>query len=225
MPNFDITIWQAPGRRGMGDNPSGFIKSVAIKPGDTAALAAAVEFDNCPGLYKNGYRTGENFQKANCILADTDNTHSDDPTEWLTHKDIAARMPGVDFYSYPSRNHMKPKDGKTPRPKEHHIFPTEPITDVKEYAALMERLISALPELHFDVIVKSPAQLNFGVESPQVIYTPGTMNLTEFMRNFRSNPSESNAAKIRRILAEDLPIPEGERDNTLNVGALCLIKR
>jgi P4 family phage/plasmid primase-like protien len=225
MPSFDITIWQAPGRRGIGDNPSGFIKAVAIKPGDTAALAAAVEFDNCPGLYKGGYRTGENFQKANCILADIDNTHSDDPAKWRDHNDVIAAMPGVAFYWYPSRNNMKEKDGRSPRPKEHYIFPTEFITDVKEYAALMERLIAAFPELYFDGIVKSPAQLNFGVESPQVIYTPGTMNLTEFMRNFRSNPSESNAAKIRRILAEDLPIPEGERDNTLNVGALCLIKR
>ena len=38
MPNFNITLWQAPGRRGIGDNARGFIKAVTIKPGDTAAL-------------------------------------------------------------------------------------------------------------------------------------------------------------------------------------------
>lgn len=114
MPNFDITIWQAPGRRGIGDNPSGFIKALTIKPGDTAALAAAVEFDNCPGQYKGGYRTGDNFQKANCILADIDNTHSDDPAEWRDHNDVIAAMPGVAFYCYPSRNNMKEKDGRSP---------------------------------------------------------------------------------------------------------------
>jgi hypothetical protein len=120
---------------------------------------------------------------------------------------------------------MKEKDGKAPRPKEHHIFPIDPTKDAKVYAELMERLIQTFPELHFDAIVKSAAQLNFGVESPQVIYTPGTMNLSKYLLGFSANPSESNAARIRRILAKGLAIPEGERDNTLNVGALCLIKR
>lgn len=225
MPNFDITIYQKPHSRGQAADPSGFIQAFDIKAGDTAALAAAVQYDNCPAQYRGGYRSGANFERANCIMGDTDNSHSDNPAEWVTHKDIAARLPGVAFYSYPSRNNMKPKDGKAPRPKEHHIFPTDTITDAKEYAALMERLIAAFPELHLDGIVKSPAQLNFGVENPQVIYTPGTINLSEYIRGFCSNPSESNAARIRRILAEGLPIPEGERDNTLNVGALCLIKR
>lgn len=225
MPNFDITIYQKPHSRGQAAEPEGFIKAFVIKTGDTAALASAVQYDNCPAQYRGGYRSGANFERANCILADTDNSHSDDPAEWVTHEDIAERLTDVAFYSYPSRNHMKPKDGKAPRPKEHHIFPADDIEDAKEYAALMGRLITAFPELHFDEIVKSPAQLNFGVERPQVIYTPGTMNLSEYMQNFRSNLSQSNAARIRRILAEGLPIPEGERDNTLNVGALCLIKR
>jgi len=225
MRNFDITLYQKPHSRGQAADPEGFIKAFEIKAGDTAALATAVQYDNCPAQYRGGYRSGANFERANCIMGDTDNSHSDDPAEWVTHENIAEKLPGVAFYSYPSRNHMKEKDGKAPRPKEHHIFPTDNITDAKEYAAFMERLILAFPELHFDGKVKSPAQLNFGVESPQVIYTPGTMNLSEYLKNFRSNSSESNAARIRRILADGLPIPEGERDNTLNVGALCLIKR
>lgn len=225
MPNFDITIYQKPHSRGQAADPSGFTQAFEIKAGDTAALAAAVLYDNCPAQYRGGYRSGTNFERANCVMGDTDNSHSDDPAAWVTHEDIAAKLPGVAFYSYPSRNHMKPKDGKAPRPKEHHIFPEETIKDAREYATLMERLIQTFPELHFDGIVKSPAQLNFGVESPQVIYTPGTMNLSEYLKNFCSNLSESNAARIRRILAVGLPIPEGERDNTLNVGALCLIKR
>ena len=48
---------------------------------------------------------------------------------------------------------------------------------------------------------------------------------TELKRDIRSKTSDRNAANIRRILADCLTIPEGERDNTLNVGALCLIKR
>jgi hypothetical protein len=178
-----ITIWQAPGRRGAGSNAAGFTHCISIEPGDTAKLAEAVQFDNCPALYKEGYRTGDKFQRADCILADIDNTHSENPEEWKTHDDVKAALPGVSFYYYPSRNHRKPKPRKdengkdmepwAARPKEHYIFPIDEITDVNAYTGYMQWLIDTFPALHFDEKVKSAAQLNFGVENPQVCYVRG----------------------------------------------------
>lgn len=150
MSNFDITIYQKPNSLGQAADPSGFVRMFNIKAGDVATFASVLQYDNCPAKYRIGYRSGANFERADCIMADTDNSHSDNPADWVTHKDIAARIPNVTFYSYPSRNHMKPKDGKSPRPKEHHIFPTDTIKKAKDYTALMEQLISAFPELHFD---------------------------------------------------------------------------
>lgn len=224
MPNFNITIWQAPGRRGIGDNPSGFIKAVAIKPGDTAALAAAVEFDNCPGLYKGGYRTGENFQKANCILADIDNTHSDDPAEWRDHNDVIAAMPGVAFYWYPSRNNMKEKDGRSPRPKEHYIFPIDETTDAGEYAGYMKWLIEAFPELHFDEVVKSAAQLNFGTEKPQVSYIPGELSINKFIEQLATEKWEKQVQTVQVQKFADV-IPIGQRNKTLSRFAATVLKK
>lgn len=73
-----ITIYQRPDTREQKAGAAGFIKEYVINPGNTATLAQAVKFDNCPAKYNGGYRTGENFQSANCILADIDNSHSDD---------------------------------------------------------------------------------------------------------------------------------------------------
>ena len=224
MPNFNITLWQAPGRRGIGDNARGFIKAVTIKPGDTAALAAAVEFDNCPGLYKGGYRTGENFQKANCILADIDNTHSDDPAEWRDHNHVIAAMPGVAFYWYPSRNNMKEKDGRSPRPKEHYIFPIDETTEAGEYTGYMKWLIEAFPELHFDEVVKSAAQLNFGTEKPQVSYIPGELSINKFMEQLATEKWEKQVQTVQVQKFADV-IPIGQRNKTLSRFAATVLKK
>ncbi len=53
-----ITLWQAPGRRGVGNCPEGFTKSFTIEPGDVFTLADAVAFDNCLAEYENGHRAG-----------------------------------------------------------------------------------------------------------------------------------------------------------------------
>jgi len=220
MKNAEITIYQASGRRGAGDKPNSFIKKFVIKSGDTAALAAAVEWDNCPALYEGGYRHGDKFKSANCILADYDNSHSDSPAEWVTHADICKTLKGVEHYHYPSRNNMKPKDGKTPREKGHLIIPINPTTDVNEYKSYMLWLIETFPGLHFDIQVQSPAQLNFGVENPVVTYINGEMNLTEFRAKQPQGVSET-----RTPLKSNDVIREGERNKTLSRRAGQLLKR
>lgn len=211
MAKFDINIYQNLNAYQQGNKSNGFIDEFYIKAGDTLTLSKALEFDNCPAKYINGYRKGENFQISNCILADIDNTHSDDESEWITHKDVKNALPNITFYYYPSRNNMKIKSDKSARPKEHFIFPTDTITDVKDYVELMNFLIEQFPYLYFDKSVKSPAQLNFGVKNAQVSFVNGQLNLSDYMKSVKK--------KQKNI------IPEGQRNNTLHRFALKVLKQ
>lgn len=211
MRNMDITIYQNQNSYQQPNNPFGYTKEFIILAGDTLELEKAIEFDNCPAKYIDGHRKGDNFQKSNCILADIDNTHSDNKDDWITHEDVTRALPSVAFYYYPSRNNMKIKNGKSARPKEHYIFPTNSINNVNDYVKTMKYLIESFPELHFDPNVKSPAQLNFGVKNAQVFYVKGTLNLSNYMT--------SNQKKQFDI------IPDGQRNNTLHKSALRLLTK
>jgi len=214
-----ITVHQRPNTRGQATQAAGFTKKFVIHPGDTETLAQAVEFDNCPAQYLDGYRLGKNFQIANCVLADIDNNQTDNPNDWITPERVAAELPGVVFYYYPSRNHMREKEGKAPRPKFHLIFPIREAKDANEYTGIMRWLIGAFPVLHFDKGVKGPAQLNFGVENAQVTYVSGEMNLSELME--KRQPA---AVKTMKATTDGI-IPEGQRYSTLiSYAATVLIR-
>lgn len=209
MAKLDIYIYQNTNTYQQANKSNGFTEEFYIKAGDTLTLSNAVAFDNCTAKYINGYRKGDNFQFSNCILADIDNTHSDNEADWITHEDVKKTLTDVAFYYYPSRHNMKAKNGKSARPKEHFIFPIDTITDVKDYVELMNFLIEQFPTLHFDPNVKSPAQLNFGVKNAQVSFVNGQLNLSDYMKSVKK--------KQKNI------IPEGKRNNTLHKYALKVL--
>jgi len=84
---------------------------------NTDDLKAAVTFDHVAAAYKKNERKNENFIQSNCVMFDVDNTDSDTPGEWITTDTLRADFPGICFFTVTSRNHMKEKDGKAPRPK------------------------------------------------------------------------------------------------------------
>ncbi len=219
---FEVTIYQKTNSRGIKNSPSGFTTEFTVKQGDTETLSQAVSFDNCPAKYQNGYRKGDNFIKADCILADIDNSHSDNPTEWITEEDVAKILCNVAFYWYPSRHDMKEKDGKAPRPKRHFIFPIDTVTSAVEYTALMKWLINTFPNLYFDKAVKGAAQLNFGVENAKVYYIDGEMNLSKFMEYYQTSskkpvapPKAKKKARKKSNKNVNYIIPQGQRNNTM----------
>lgn len=101
-------------------------------------LQKAAAFDNVGAEYADGknnrgrlikgYRSKRTFRKADCLPADCDNTQPNpllpdlSPEQWKTPADVQAAFPDVPFYVVYSRNHMKEKDGKPPRPKFHVYF-------------------------------------------------------------------------------------------------------
>ena len=84
--------------------------------GDEEALRRAVGHDYVAVAYRGGYRSTGNFIRTNCLALEIDNDHTDDETKWVTPETILERFPDVTVGFHFSRNHMKEKRGKSPRP-------------------------------------------------------------------------------------------------------------
>ena len=65
-----------------------------IEVSDSESLIRAVSKDYVCAEYRNSYRSTRNFISSNCCAGDCDNTHSDDPKDWITPKDVAAAFLG-----------------------------------------------------------------------------------------------------------------------------------
>ena len=99
-------------------------------------LKEVVSHDHVCAQYKDNWRKKDNFIQTDCTMLDIDNTDSDDESKWITPVDIKKAFKNVRFFIVYSRNHMKSKDGKKPRPKFHVYFPHKIISDTKEYETL-----------------------------------------------------------------------------------------
>ena len=117
------------------------------------------------------HRSMTAFVKADCLPVDLDNDHSDNPADWKTLEDIQTAFPGVDFYAIPSRNHNKPKNGKSARPRYHIYFPIDVVTDAAAYRRIKETVLAIFP--YFDHNAKDAARFLFGVDEPEVITING----------------------------------------------------
>lgn len=186
-------------------------------------LVAAAQFDHVCAQYRDNLRGNDRFLCADVLPLDLDNSHSDDPTAWKTLDDLQAAFPGVAFYSVESRNHMKPKAGKAPRPKYHVYFPIHPITDAAACADLKRRVITVFP--WFDRAAADAGRFLFGVENPQVHLIEGAgRRIDEYLVLFGPAPatrSESGSAELHTRKDDNQPfaLPEviacGERNTVL----------
>ena len=86
---------------------------------NTDDLIKAVSYDHVCAEYKDSYRKNANFIQSDCSMFDVDNSETDNPEEWITPEDVRKAFPDVPFYVSYSRNHMKQKGDKAPRPKFH----------------------------------------------------------------------------------------------------------
>lgn len=146
---------------------------------DVRSLEKAAEYDHVMAKYKNNYRSKDNFIESDCIAMDLDNEFSDDPKDWKDIKDIKEVFKDIKFAVVYSRNHMKQKENKAPRPRLHVYFPIPEVTDIEEYESLKERLAYFYP--YFDRNALDGARLFFGVESPIVEIIRGREFVTDLL--------------------------------------------
>lgn len=195
-------------------------------------LAEAASYDNTCAKCKDNYRKNSNFLEADCAMFDVDNTHSENSAEWISPSDIQKMFPDVRFFVVYSRNHMKAKNGKAPRPKFHVYFFDKLFTDFDEYTSHKQDVCNYFTA--FDPNAKDATRFFFGVDNPKVEYVDGNLLLSDFMKTVTTstdNCSETPASQSRndtehsKSLSIDKVIPEGCRNSTLVSYAACVLKR
>lgn len=175
-------------------------------------LEQGVRYDHVCGQFQNNQRTIANFIKADCLIMDCDNDHSDDPTTWINPANIANYFDDVSYAITFSRNNMKAKHHKAPRPKFHIYFPITEITDAKTYTELKHEIQEYFP--YFDDNALDAARFVFGVPSTKAIWHEGSQTVDKFMM-------------VQRYFAQQNigSIHEGKRNATLSHFAGRIIMR
>ena len=181
------------------------------------SLIEAVKHDYVCAEYQGNYRSNDNFIGSDCLPVDCDNDHSDDPEEWVYPSDVANAFPGVAFAVHYSRNHMKQKGDKAPRPKFHVFFTIDRVTDPSQYSEMKKLVNSIFP--YFDTKALDAARFFFGTKEPEVEIFDGPMTLTTFLADddFDANMDSGSYG--------DIVIPEGSRNATLSHYAGRILKR
>lgn len=186
-------------------------KKAVIK--DKESFILAIKLDHVTAEYKENYRSNANFIKADCLVLDCDNDHSDDPKDWVTSVDVAMAFSGVPFAVAYSRNHMKQKNNKSPRPRFHVYFMIPAISDRTEYTALKQQIVRAFP--YFDTNALDSARFIFGSENEDVEIYDGDKCITEFLEEIAFINWDSELEEV----------PEGKRNSTMSHYAGKIIKR
>jgi len=207
-PNF--TVFQAD----CTGNAANCIYPRKVEVTDIESFRTAVAKDHVFAEYKGNCRSVANFVKSNALTVDCDNDHTDNPADWVQPADVAAAFKDVMFAVHFSRHHMKSKNGKTPRPKFHVVFPIAPVTSADDYAAMKAKAQEIFP--YFDTQALDAARFFFGTPEPEVEFHAGSITLTQFLANYDSVTSEEDF---------DTEIPEGKRNTTLSRFAGRTLKR
>ena len=174
--------------------------------------------------FKNNYRKTDNFICANVVTLDCDNDHSDDEKEWIYPEDIASIIPDVSCLVYTSRNHMKQKGGKSPRPRFHAAFPVHTFVSAEEYVEFTKKVQNAFP--FFDNQALDAGRFFYGNPETEVTIIEGATLLTDSIVDEPKDDdstgdtfTDDDFANLGEI------IPEGSRNSTMSKFAAKALKR
>lgn len=163
-------------------------------------------FDHVCAEFKNCRRSSDNFLSSDVEVMDCDNSHSDDPADWIYPENLSEKIGGdVAFTVVPSRNHMKPKEGISARPRFHVYFPHDPLTDGEVCTALKRGIQSQFP--FFDANALDSARFIFGNPTEEILWHEGEITIDCIVK-----PQEKG-------------IPQGQRNSTMSHFAGRVIKR
>ena len=152
---------------------------------------------------------------------DCDNDHSDNPEDWITPEHVRRAFPDTTFAVHFSRNNMKEKRGKAPRPKFHVLFLIDEITDPDEYSDLKKRVSAVFP--YFDTRALDATRFFYGTETPQAEFCAGSITLNECLELYYPEATEETFWALDSAHAPT--IPEGRRNSTLSHFAGRVLKR
>src|SRR5699024_297901 len=198
MINFTLYVSNTLG------NLSNVLYPMKVLVTDEISMLNAIKYDHVSAEFKNNYRSSANFIKADNVVLDCDNDHSDDPNEWVDVKDVANTFQDIPFIAAYSRNNMKQKGNKSPRPRFHVYFMTNEINDSNKYAEIKQKIAGAFP--YFDTNALDSARFIFGTSSPQIEIYEGSRSLEDFLAASSFEDWDKASEEIQ----------EGSRNTTLS---------
>lgn len=146
------------------------------------SLKSELSYDHTFIQFKGNHRSLDNFESISVITVDCDNDHSENEDNWYTVDDIHAKYSDVKHIIVTSRNHMKQKGNKTPRPRFHIIFWVgATLYSPKEYTKLITHIQSDLPI--YDSNALDAARFFFANLDTEVFVHNGTCNLDSEIAN------------------------------------------
>jgi len=190
-------------------NARNCIYSNRVEVCDESSLLMAVRKDHVCGVFKNNYRSNENFFESDVIVMDCDNDYSNAPDEWMDEKKLSLILTEVSYALVPSRNHMKQKDGKSARPRFHVYFPIEKITNGSVYSGIKEEIYRRFS--FFDGKALDTARFIYGVDVGTCVWHEGHMTIDQLLSS-----EEDDISPL---------IQEGSRNSTMHRYAVRTLKR
>ena len=182
-------------------------------------LQEAVKMDHVCGEYKDNYRSIKNFIRTNVVVMDCDNDHSDNPEDWITPEKLEELCGDLSYAIAFSRNHMKEKHGKAPRPKFHVYFETGEITDAAYYKALKEAIHKRWE--FFDDNALDAARFIYGSDpGEEPIWHEGWITVDEEVEPVYEEKRETTGEAV-----SSGSILQGSRNNTMSRFAGRVLKR
>lgn len=189
-----------------------------------ADLKKAVRFDHVCARYAGNVRSEANFEMSDVLVLDCDNTHSDDPEEWIDSERLSAILTDVAYAIVYSRSHMIPKNGKTARPKMHVYLPAGICKDATMHKKMKRRIQKEMP--FFDSNALDAARFFFG-STGEVEWHEGSLSIEDwllFMKSNRSIPQrQRNATMSRKAgrIVKRFGIGEDAHEKFLEMAAEC----
>lgn len=180
------------------------------------SFSSAIAKDHVCAEYRNMHRSKEDFIMADCTVMDNDNSHSDDPDEWIYPEDFAQMFPDVSYIVAPSRNDMKVKDGKSPRPRNHVYFPISTTNDHAAYSALKSAILSKYS--FFDTKALDAARFIYGNATNNIVWHEGSTTIDRII------DTTTVDVKRHKPHTSDV-IPQGMRNSTMSEFAGKVVKR
>ena len=170
-------------------------------------ILEVMAFDHVCAEFKNCRRSGDHFLSCDVDVMDCDNDHSDNPADWVHPEDLEEKIgKDVAYAVVPSRNNMKPKDGRTARPRFHVYFPHDPISDGDVCAALKKAIQQKFP--FFDGNAIDSARFIFGNPCSEILWHEGEITIDCIVK-----PQGGRE------------IPQGQRNATMSHFAGRVVKR
>lgn len=194
-------------------------------------LVEAVKRDNMACRMKDNYRTTGNFIECGCIMVDIDNSHSEEPYDWKTEKDIAEAFP-FNYFLVRSRNYMKEKrklNKKTgvetvfaPREKWHIYIPLrKAIHDAKMFEAVILSIELLFPWI--DPGAMDNARFFYGVTNPYVTYEDNDQFADDYLYNPDNDDEirETQREAVKAFLAGMESSYTESKENNTTVQRCC----